>query len=98
MKCTLCADTITNPICTDCLTSHVFSWLSEISPELAQKIKVFDIEVEEGTRCLFCNKKMNVCAHCVSRDIFEFIAEHDPNLAKEFAARFDFELRKELFS
>jgi len=98
MKCTLCADTITNPICSDCLTSRVLNWLNEINPKLAQQIKVFDIEIEEGTQCLFCNKKMNVCAHCVSRDIFEFIVEHDPNLAKEFAARFDFELRKELFA
>lgn len=98
MKCTLCNDTITNPICPDCLTSRVLNWLNEINPELAHKIKIFDIEVEEGTQCLFCHKKMNVCAHCFSRDIFDFLEEQDPALAKEFAARFDFELRKELFS
>jgi len=96
MKCTLCAETITNPICPDCLTSRVFSWLNEINPKLAQKVRIFDIEIEEGTRCLFCSKKMNICAHCVSRDVFDFLAEENKEISKEFAARFDFEIRKSL--
>ena len=98
MKCTLCAETITNPICTDCLTSRVFSWLNEISPKLAKKIKTFNLKIEDGIPCLFCGKKMNICAHCFCYDIYEFLEEHDQNLAKEFAARFDFDLRKELFT
>ena len=98
MKCTLCAETITNPICPDCLTSRVFSWLSEINLKLAQEIKTFNLSIEEGSSCIFCSQKMNVCAHCFSRDVYEFLAENDLQLAKEFAARFDFELRKELFA
>ncbi|MCK4589578.1 MAG: hypothetical protein KAT77_03985 [Nanoarchaeota archaeon] len=98
MKCTLCAETITNPICPDCLSQRVFSWLNEINPVLAHKIKTLNLETETGDSCLFCGKKMSICAHCSSRDIYEFLEQNNQDLAKEFAARFDFELRKQLFA
>ena len=96
MQCTICAETITNPICPDCLTSRISSWLREVNPALAKKLKPFPIKTEDGEPCLFCGQKMNVCAHCVCYDLYEFLAEHDLKLAKEFAARFDFDLRKNL--
>ena len=97
MECTVCADIITNPICPECLTFRVFSWLNEINPQLAKEIKNLNIKVEEGTPCIFCGQKMNICAHCFCYDIYEFLAEHSQKLAQEFASRFDFEIRKEIY-
>lgn len=96
MKCTLCNDVITNPICPDCLTSRVFSWLSEKNQLLAKKIKALNLKSESGTACLFCGKKMDICAHCFCFDIYEFLEQNSQSLAKEFAARFDFDIRKQL--
>ncbi len=45
------------------------------------------------TTCISCGQGMGLCAHCFSREIYEYLQEKDNTIAKEFASRFDFNLR-----
>ena len=92
--CIVCNEIITNPICPDCLSERMRYWLDENNSKLGKDVKGFHLE--GPTKCIFCGTGMAICAHCFSRDIYDYLEENDRNLAAEFAARFDFELRKEL--
>ena len=72
------------------------SWLSEADPALAKEITGFEMPGE--TMCLFCGKEMGICAHCFSKDIYKQIEEKDARIAREFLARFDFDLRREILA
>ena len=93
-SCVVCEEVITNPICPDCLARQMKSWLSEVEPELASSIDGGYVPGE--TNCLFCGNDMGICAHCYSKDVYEQISLANKKLAKEFMARFDFQLRKEV--
>ena len=93
--CVICNEIITNPICPDCLAERMQSWLAENNPKLAKDIRGYHLD--GATKCIFCGKGMSICAHCFSRDIYDYLAENNLELATEFAARFDFDLRQELF-
>ena len=93
--CVVCNEIITNPICPDCLAEKMQYWLAENNPKLARNIKGYHLD--GPTKCIFCGKGMSICAHCFSRDIYDYLEEKSQRLAKEFAARFDFDLRQELF-
>ncbi|HLC75083.1 MAG TPA: hypothetical protein VJH88_04485 [Candidatus Nanoarchaeia archaeon] len=93
-SCVVCEEVITNPICPDCLARQMRAWLSEVKPALAGTIDGGYVPGE--TNCLFCSKDMGICAHCYSRDVYEQLMLSDEKIAKEFMARFDFELRKEV--
>ncbi|HLD33912.1 MAG TPA: hypothetical protein VJB66_04245 [Candidatus Nanoarchaeia archaeon] len=95
-SCVVCDEIITNPICPDCLAPKMRSWVSESNQKLAKEIDGFSMGGD--VNCLFCGEGMSICAHCFSRDVYEQIALHDKKLAREFMARFDFELRKELLA
>ncbi|HLD34171.1 MAG TPA: hypothetical protein VJB66_05565 [Candidatus Nanoarchaeia archaeon] len=95
-SCVVCDEMITNPICPDCLAKQMRSWVNETNPTLAERIDGFNMSGDVS--CLFCGQGMSICAHCYSRDVYEQIALHDKKLAREFMARFDFELRKELLA
>jgi len=68
--------------------------VQEYAPLLAAQI--YGAEIDGDTNCIKCGKGMGLCAHCFSKDIQEYLQEHNPVLAKEFASRFDFELRQKL--
>ena len=91
-SCVVCEEVITNPICPDCLARQMRAWLSETNPELARTIDGGYVPGE--TTCLFCSKDMGICAHCYSKDVHDQLALSDKKLAREFMARFDFQLRK----
>lgn len=95
-NCLECQQVITNPICSGCLTKTMSMWLQEKKPELAQNLELDDAQGD--TLCLFCSRGMSICAHCTSRDVYDYLAEIDMTIAKEFAARFDFELRADVFA
>ncbi|MBW2963352.1 hypothetical protein KY306_01085 [Candidatus Woesearchaeota archaeon] len=92
--CVICNEVITNPICPDCLAERMQDWLMQTNPKLAKDIRGYRLDGK--TKCLFCGKGMSICAHCFSMDIYEYLSDNSLELATEFAARFDFELRKEL--
>jgi hypothetical protein len=93
-NCIVCEQVITNPVCPDCLASKMKLWLGEISVTLADDVDGFALD--GMTSCLFCGKGMSLCAHCFTRDVYDQLVLRDETIAKEFAARFDYELRKEL--
>lgn len=92
--CVICSEAITNPICPECLAERMQDWLRQTNPKLAKEVKGYHLDGD--TRCIFCGKGMTICAHCFSMDIYDYLADNNLELATEFAARFDFELRKEL--
>lgn len=91
-ECIECAIVITNPLCSFCLTAQMKQVVGEVDRALATQIE--PCHVEGGARCLGCSRGMALCAHCFSKDIYFYIKENNPDLAKEFLARFDFELRQ----
>lgn len=93
-RCVECEDIITNPVCSDCLSINMRVMVQEYAPVLAAQIHGADIDGD--TNCIKCGKGMGLCAHCFSKDIHEFLQEHNVVLAKEFANRFDFDLRQKL--
>jgi len=93
-ECVECEEVITNPICTDCLAVRMREFVGTADRKLAQEIHGFELDGE--TTCILCGKGMSICAHCFSRDIYDYLEEKNKSLAEEFAARFDFDLRKDL--
>src|SRR3989338_8718590 len=93
-QCVECEDIITNPVCPDCLTKQRRQMVGEYDLELAAQID--SIRIDGATPCIGCGQKMGLCAHCFSKDVYLQIKETHPSIAKEFLARFDFDLRKRL--
>ncbi len=93
-RCVECDEIITNPICPDCLSLKMRAVVKESDPELAKKIN--GIAIDGDTACIKCGKHMGLCAHCFSKDVHDFLEQENPVLAKEFASRFDFDLRQNL--
>lgn len=92
--CVVCEEVITNPICSDCLATEIEIWLTGHNPVSKQEIDGYRMDGEIS--CIFCGSGMSICAHCFCKDIYGQIAAEDKGLAKEFMARFDYELRKSL--
>ncbi len=93
-RCVECDEIITNPLCSDCLSGQMRMVVEEFDPQLASQINGADIDGD--TTCIKCGKGMGLCAHCFSLDIYEFLQQHNISLAKEFAGKFDFDLRQKL--
>jgi hypothetical protein len=93
-SCVECEHQITNPICPDCLAQDMRAWIAEVSPEMVMDVDGFSMDGDVS--CLFCHQSISICAHCYSKDVYEQLALKDKKLAREFMARFDFDLRKEL--
>ena len=91
-RCVECEEIITNPICPDCLCVKMRVLVGEHSPKLAREIHGADIDGD--TTCIKCGKGMGLCAHCYSKDIHDFLEQENPDIAREFASRFDFDLRQ----
>ena len=90
--CMECDEVITNPICSECLAERMKVMIQEHDQKLAQKISGH--AMEGGSRCIFCGKGMTLCAHCFSKEVYEYLQDENPTLAREFANRFDFDLRR----
>lgn len=93
-RCVECEDIITNPICSGCLSINMRVMVQEYAPALA--VQIHGAEIDGDTTCIKCGERMGLCAHCFSKEVQEFLQQHNLTLAKEFASRFDFELRQKL--
>ncbi|MBT4651120.1 hypothetical protein HOC13_01210 [Candidatus Woesearchaeota archaeon] len=91
-RCVECEETITQPICGECLAVRMKNMVGEYDTKLAKDIAGLNVEGE--TKCIFCGEGMGLCAHCFSKDIYEYLAEKNIKIAKEFLSRFDFDLRR----
>ena len=86
--CMECGDSITNPVCHECLQKQLESWLADkqISKKLnakeAGKIKVRVKTLikklwtypETGISCVFCREDVAICPYCFSRHIQTLLA------------------------
>ncbi len=93
-RCVECDEVITNPICSECLASSMRLVVQEHDTEAAKLI--VGIDIEGDTTCIQCGKNMGLCAHCFSKDIYEFLQETNQRVAREFASRFDFQIRSKI--
>ena len=91
-RCVECEEIIPTPIRPDCLSIKMKVLVGEPSPKLAREIHGADIDGD--TTCIKCGKGMGLCAHCYSKDIHDFLEQENPDIAREFASRFDFDLRQ----
>ena len=96
MKCILCREAITNPICASCLEAQISTWLNEINPDLVLELKEKTKDISFGFNsvdtCILCNKKMDVCAYCYTEYIFNWLVNTNKDLAKRFITYFNFDL------
>ncbi len=93
-RCVECDEVITNPICSECLASRMRLVVQEHNPEMAKFITGIDIDGD--TTCIQCGNRMGLCAHCFSKDIYDFLQESNQLAAREFASRFDFQIRSKI--
>lgn len=93
-RCAECDEVITNPICSGCLSERMRLVVEEFDSRLASQI--VGANIDGDTTCIKCRQTMGLCAHCFSKDIYEFLQQENALLAKEFASKFDFDLRQKL--
>lgn len=96
MKCVLCMEAVTNPVCSSCLETQMSVWLNEVNPELINGLREKTNEVSFGLNvvgaCILCNKEMNVCTYCYTEHIFNWLIKTNKELAKRFMVYFNFDL------
>ena len=95
-NCIVCQEIITNPLCSNCLGDQMRVMLGERDKELADAI--ITSSVEGDINCIKCSNPMGLCAHCFCRDVYDYLDEKKHPLAKEFMARFDFDLREDFLT
>jgi hypothetical protein len=95
MKCVVCSDTVTHPVCAECVANEIKQWLHEEKPKLVQQVdrtlKVFSGLPSEAS-CILCNNGLNVCTHCFAKEVFSMIQARAPELEESFLRQFDYEL------
>ena len=93
-RCVECEEIITNPICPECLAEGMKIVVQEHDQKLAEQI--VGTEIDGDTTCIQCTKRMGLCAHCFAQDIYEYLQGENKEIAKEFASRFDFQIRSKM--
>lgn len=68
-SCAVCQHVITNPVCPECKAEEVVAWQMSKNKETISGIRnlaaSFNCPDEEiSTKCLLCNKPMNICTFC----------------------------------
>ncbi|MEM2933119.1 MAG: hypothetical protein QXK80_02130 [Candidatus Pacearchaeota archaeon] len=105
--CVECGEGIFNPLCHECITKEVTTWLklrkqSKLKRKIMNKLSKWIKEYEdiEGQRCIACQKKTNImCPYCFTEKIyFELKKELKFNiknkLLKEFLIFFNYDFDK----
>ncbi len=92
VRCAVCDDVITQPLCGACLAQEISSWLEEdTAPELVRELR---LTIEESlapfgeTTCIKCGAKMGVCNYCVLSLADEWLAQHLPLKRAQFRELF----------
>ncbi len=91
-ECVLCRETVTNPLCPDCISEGIEQWLKESGlPSYAPTVTGV-----EGEQCIRCDKKIDVCLYCHTKQIYEWLKERKTSklLLREFVDFFHFDLDK----
>lgn len=97
--CDICGESITNPICPDCITLEVIEWI-KIYPTLNRKIfpklKKYLINLENfgnSISCIKCKKAQSVCPYCFTDFVLGQLKKvtKDNKFIDEFNELFDFD-------
>jgi len=107
--CDMCSETVTNPICPECLAIEVQAWLTlypDLEKTLVPRIKNYLINVDdrmplEGTTCIKCTKNNAfVCTFCFTNYILRELSTLESNeiIIKEFLQFFNFDFEDGEFS
>lgn len=80
-ECPQCMESISNPICHNCLGKQIISWLScypgikkEIESELKKYLKSVNNLVSESILCIVCKeKKAALCPYCFMEGVFNLM-------------------------
>lgn len=92
-ECVLCRESITNPICPDCLANEMAEWvfarakIVELVKDEAKLTKSFNHGI---TKCIKCNKAFSVCTYCFTENVLDSITAKAPELVSEYLTFFNF--------
>ena len=94
MKCVLCEEVITNPLCPCCLNEEAQQWLKEQGQDaLANETHwISSGLVQNGsTNCIKCKNPMAVCTYCTTQDMMH-VVKHNKRLLEQYLVYFNFDL------
>lgn len=92
-ECVLCQETITNPLCPDCLAHEMADWvfarakIVQLVKEEARLTKSFN---HGTTKCIKCNNQFSVCTYCFTENVLDSISAQAPELRTEYITFFNF--------
>ncbi|MBS1267073.1 MAG: hypothetical protein MAG795_01044 [Candidatus Woesearchaeota archaeon] len=91
-NCLSCEDSITNPLCVDCLKKQLLVWTYEKAPKLTSLVdNIMDQHIQETqTLCIFCGQQVKVCSFCVTTEMLSLIKQKNPDLVENFVNHFGF--------
>lgn len=94
MKCVLCEEVITNPLCPCCLNEEAQQWLMEQGyAALADETHwIASSLVQNGNvRCIKCQNPMAVCTYCTTQDLMH-VVKRNKDLLKQYLVYFNYDL------
>ena len=103
-ECVLCKENITNPLCPNCISDQVITWLKEVKPEiveeLRQETKKLDLGLFNKNECIKCKGFMDICTYCYTEHVFEWLKKKhtSKNTENEFIKFFHFDLERKGYS
>ena len=98
--CTICLESITNPLCPTCFSKHIILWLRDknipknkldlIKKKLINIIKKSE-EYYSENYCIICGvKKVNLCTYCITEKTKKIMQENiNKSTNKAFKEDFD---------
>ena len=98
--CTDCAQVMTNPICPNCFSKHITSWLRDRKiPKkkmgsiraLLKKMVIEAAETPSDTECVICGgERVNVCTYCLTSRAQKIVVKNSgENVSKDFDEDFN---------
>jgi hypothetical protein len=92
MKCVVCEEEITNPLCPQCLHEEMRQWLLEQGEErLAVLVEGRCEEPHGEIACVRCKRPMAVCTYCCTQDVLPLVRANT-KLLMQYLAYFNFDL------
>jgi len=99
-ECEICHESITNPICPECLTKEIDIWSTnyprlrrELVPKLKKYLKKLKRQAKEITGCIQCKKsEFSICPFCFARQVLNILEDIEANriIKKEFLQFFNY--------
>ncbi|MBN2454569.1 hypothetical protein JXB11_03410 [Candidatus Woesearchaeota archaeon] len=95
-KCEVCSESVTNPICGECLSSAVRSWLRGRYSWLIPEVSAMNNNASAKgpyAECVICGSRIDLCSGCYYEEVQKLLYRADPNIAHEFSSFFNFEMQ-----